>query len=116
MTGAEVAQLLSQYRLPLHDERATQSEIASALDHAGVAHEREVRLSAADIIDFMVGEVGIEVKLRGTSKTQIYRQLERYAQHAAVRELVLATNTSMGLPPLINGRPAHVLSLGRAWL
>lgn len=51
---------------------------------------REYRLSAADRIDFLVGNVGVEVKVAGAVKS-VRRQLARYAMSAEVDSLVLVT-------------------------
>lgn len=108
--------LLGAHRFGLTDEKETQREIGEQLTAAGIAHRREVRLGPGDVIDFMVGAVGIEVKLRSTSKPDILRQLRRYAGHAELAGLVLVTNRAMGLPAEIAGKPAWYVSLGRAWL
>lgn len=131
--------MLSRVRLPLEDEKAAQTELGRLLTDAGIAHEREVRLGSSaqiektlitdlagtreqkritrheDIIDFMVGDVGIELKLKG-SPTAIYRQLERYAAHDQVQHLVLLTGRTMGMPATLNGKPVSVVCLSRAFL
>jgi hypothetical protein len=61
------------------------------------------------------GGIAVECKLRGQRKA-IYKQLRRYAHHNDVNEIVLITNTSMGLPQRIEGKPAYYASLGIAWL
>jgi hypothetical protein len=75
-----------------------------------------VRLTPVDIVDFMVGDVAIEIKLKGARKKQVYQQLCRYAKSPRVKHLVLASNLAMGLPPEIDGKPAYFSSLGLAWL
>lgn len=107
--------IIEQHRLPLTDEKVTQAAIANALELAGVSFEREVRLSDADIVDFMVGNIAIEVKIKG-AKAAIYRQLERYAEHDNVSSILLVTSRSMHLPALINGKPTLVASLSRGWM
>ncbi|MFM0405270.1 hypothetical protein [Paraburkholderia dipogonis] len=107
--------IIEQQRLPLNDEKVTQAAIANALELAGVAFEREVRLSDADIVDFMIGSIAIEVKIKG-AKAQIYRQLERYAEHERVTSILLVTSRSMHLPSLIKGKPTLVASLSRGWM
>lgn len=104
-------------RLSLHDEKATHADIALTFAEAGIVYEREKRLAVGDIIDFFLpdGGVGIEVKLR-QSKTQIFRQLERYAEHEAITALVLVSATAMSLPRTIKDKPAFIVSLGRGWL
>jgi hypothetical protein len=42
------------------------------------------------VIDFLVGDVGLEVKTQG-SVPAIFQQLQRYASFAAVRSLLLVT-------------------------
>lgn len=109
-------QLIGSVRLPLTGEKNTQTMLAGVFDAAGVNYEREVKLGPGDIVDFMIdGDIAIECKLRA-GRAQIFRQLRRYAEHRGVRALVLLSNTAMGLPESINGRPAYYLSLGKAWV
>lgn len=105
-------------RADLTDEKRTQADLAAALGQA-IADppvEREVRLGKHDVIDIVVGDIGIEVKLKGASKRDIWRQLERYAAHDRIAGLVLASNLSMGLPQSVMGKPVWFVALGRAWL
>ena len=115
MTPAQVISLLSRLRLPLSDEKKLQAALAEEFDRAGIVHEREARLSVGDVTDFLIGRMVVEVKIKG-AKRAIYRQLERYALHDAVQELVLVTNVPMGMPEEINGKPVYVLNLAKAWL
>lgn len=103
-------------RLDLSDEKRTQSDLACVLSTQGIPFEREVRLSAGDIPDFMVGDIAVEVKIRGARKMDIYHQLVRYAKHERVGSLILATNITMGLPEQLEGKPVFFVALGRAWL
>lgn len=111
----EIKDIIERHRLPLNDEKVTQAAIANALELAGVSFEREVRLSDADIVDFMAGTIAIEVKIKG-AKAAIYRQLERYAEHGCVTSILLVTSRSMHLPALIKGKPTLVASLSRGWM
>ncbi|MER9768948.1 hypothetical protein NKJ09_23120 [Mesorhizobium sp. M0189] len=115
MTVQQIMALLAKLRLPLSDEKRLQAAIADEFTLADIHHEREVRLSPADVIDFMSGQVGIEVKIKG-SKRAIYHQVERYAQHDALKELILVSNVAMGFPPEINGKPVYFHNLAKAWL
>jgi hypothetical protein len=112
---ADIIQLLTTRPFPLSDEKALQVEMAAAFTAAGIAFEREVHLGAGDIIDFMAGSVGIEVKIKGARRA-IFRQVERYCGYAAVGEIILATNVPMNLPVEINGKPTAIAALGRGWL
>jgi len=112
---SNIIKFLSGKRFPLSDETRLQSSIEEELQRDGVIFKREFRLSPEDRIDFLIGRVGVEVKIKG-GKLAIYRQVERYAQRDAVDALILVTNVAMGMPEEINGKPVHVFNLGRAWL
>lgn len=111
-----IINLVRSARVDLSSEKRAQADIESLLAGAGIAFEREVRLSARDIVDFMVGGVAVELKLRGARKMEVFRQLNRYALHPRVESLVLASNLSMGLPPQIQGKDAYFVRLGEGWL
>lgn len=102
-------------RFPLTDEKILQARIAECLVKEGIEHKREVRLAPGDIVDFMIGGVAIEVKIKG-AKRRIYDQCARYCEHEKVESLILLTSVAMGFPPEIHDKPCYVASLGRAWL
>jgi hypothetical protein len=106
---------LRRQRFSLHSEKALQTDIEDYFIKSSIDYQREVRLSQKDIIDFLLGSVGIEVKLAGSAK-DIYRQVERYCQHPEIEEIVLVTNRIIHLPKTINNKPTHVINLGAAWL
>jgi hypothetical protein len=118
LTPIELVRFLQRRRFDLSSEKHLQEEIAQAFDADGIAYEREHRLSARDIPDFIVGDgIAVECKMRNkSSKTAIYKQLERYSGHDQVRSIVLASNVSMGLPSEINGKPLYAASLSAGWL
>ena len=99
MTDAKsVAGILSRGRYRLGSEGLLQIDIANHLAHNSIAFEREVKLSPADRIDFLVeGSIGIEVKAKAVAR-QIYRQLDRYVAYPQLSALILISNTAMGLP------------------
>lgn len=114
-TVQEIMGLLAKLRLPLSNEKRLQAAIAEEFDAAGIVYEREARLSAKDIPDFMIGAIATEIKIKG-SKREIFHQVERYAQHDRVKELILVSNVAMGFPPEINGKPVYFHNLAKAWL
>lgn len=113
-----VVGLLQRSRFDLSSEKHLQEEVAQALTAAGISFEREKRLSAKDIPDFLVeGGVAIECKMRNKGKKMdIFRQLVRYAGYPEVKAIVLASNVSMGLPPDIDGKPVYAASLSHGWI
>lgn len=115
--------LLLSTRFDLATEASIQRGIEKLLiDHLGEAgFAREARLDPLDRPDFMVpvpglGGVAIEVKHRRAKATPTLRQLTRYAGHGEVAAIILATGWPMPMPAALNGKPVHVVSLGRAWL
>lgn len=113
--GQRICALLRGRRLRISNEYALQASIADWLTENGVEFSREARLSVADRPDFLCGDVVIEAKAR-YGKRAIYRQLERYANHAQVGAIVLVTGTAMGMPPTIAGKPVYIVQLGLAFL
>lgn len=111
----DIRRSLGRRRFPLANEFDLQDAIARALEADEIAFERERRLSSKDIVDFFVCGIAIEVKIKG-GKLAIYRQVERYAAHEEVERILLVTSIAMSLPADINGTPASVLNLARAWL
>lgn len=108
--------LLRFTRIDLSNEKRAQGDVERVLLHASIPFEREVRLTESDIVDFMVEDIGIELKLRGARKKDVYRQLCRYARHPRIGSLLLASNLSMGLPAQVEGKDAYFVKLGEAWL
>jgi hypothetical protein len=102
-------------RWPLSDEKRLQETLSNELLAGGFVFEREALLVGVGIIDFMVMDVGVEVKIKG-AKREIYRQCERYCGHERVHGLVLVSNVAMGMPAEINGKPIFIASLGKGWL
>jgi hypothetical protein len=103
-------------RLRATTEEELQRGLARVLTDACVEHRRHEPLSADDIPDFMVGGAAIELKVDG-SLASVTRQLHRYAQHAAVTEIVLVTTKARHrpMPASMNGKPVSVFWL-EGWL
>ena len=115
MKPEEIVLFLRSKRFPLNDEKRLQAMLSDELTAAGMDHRREVVLAPGDKVDFMLGSVAIEVKIR-ESKRNIYNQCARYMEHDSVSALVLLTATAIGLPPEIFGKPIYYVSLSRSWL
>lgn len=115
MSIQTIMKALSGHRFNVDCESVLQVQIAEVFQAVGIEFQREVVLSYRDRIDFMVGNVGIEVKISGQAKA-IYRQCVRYCAFNQVSTLLLVTNRAMGLPGELEGKPVFVHALGRAWL
>lgn len=112
MTAADLARFLESFRYVSASEATLQDGIAESLTRAGLAFEREVELAPGDRIDFLAGELGVEVKVRG-GLSEVTRQLHRYARSPRVRELLLVTNSVRlaRVPRLLADKQIHVAAL-----
>lgn len=113
---AGLVRLIRSARVDLSSEKAAQDDLERLLAQNHVTCEREVRLNDRDIVDFLAGEIAIELKLKGARKKAVFRQLQRYAESPLVNVIILASNLSMGLPYQINGKDAYFVRLGEGWL
>lgn len=88
----------------------------SALARAGIEFAPEVWLNDTDRIDILAGRVGVELKLTGPNSS-VTRQLARYADSAAVDELVLVTTrfAHKTIPGTLRGKRVTVLCVG-GWM
>lgn len=113
--GAVLVETISNNRFTYRTETEFQDGIADLLALRGFRFEREVRLNDRDRIDFLVGRVGIEIKVKG-SWTDAVRQLQRYAASDRIDELVLITTrlSHAKLISEIGGKPLTIKWVG-AW-
>lgn len=110
----ELEALLTSKRYRFNDETALQDGIGKVFTKAKIAFEAEVRLSPADRIDFLVGNVGLEVKVKGTEEAA-HMQLLRYAEHDRILGLLLVSGTKRigDIPPMMRGKPVRVVYVER---
>jgi hypothetical protein len=97
VTAADVLGVLRTLRIAnVREELELQCAIASALDGAGIAHQREVRLASRSRIDFVVApRIGIEVKKGKPNAPAVRRQLERYASTGGLDTIILVVERSV---------------------
>lgn len=109
MSVEAILHLLRAHRFHFQSEQELHDGISEALSAAGLAFEREVKLIGMDRIDFMVGSVGLEVKV-GQSFADVLRQLHRYVQAPQLEALILVTTRSRhrAIPEFLGGKPLYV--------
>lgn len=110
----QIVEAVQQYSYSVVNEAELQEALATALTEAGIEFEREVCLDSRNRIDFMVGSIGIEVKVGGNAHS-LARQLLRYAEFDSVTELVVLTTMmrhriAIGDSP-IRGKPVKSVLL-----
>lgn len=109
----DIVSLIRAHRFDLSSEDALQQGLAQVLSGSSFKHQREVALTKADRIDFMVEGCGIEVKVDGGALAAL-RQLHRYAQHRDVKSLLLVTTRASHvgqLPTTMNEKPVQAVVL-----
>lgn len=105
---------LRAHRFNYTDEHDLHRGIDAALTAADVEYATEVRLSARDRIDYVIGRLGVEVKVKGTTDA-LRRQVTRYTEHDAIDEVLVITTLrrhAHQLPALINGKNVWTIHLG----
>jgi len=108
----QISSLLAPAPFLFSSEIELQDAIARAFAREGIAFEREVHLGEPGNIDFMIGDVGIEIKVKG-GLSAITRQLHRYAACERIQGLLLVTTKMQhdALPDSLNGKPLRVIHL-----
>jgi hypothetical protein len=100
---------------PSFDEYGYQAQLENFLvKFAPGKFTREMKLSETDRVDFFVGGIAVELKLKCPTN-EILRQLARYSQHESVREILILSATRAPLqkiPATLNGKPVRGLHIG----
>ena len=106
----DIMDVFGGYTFHHSSEDELQLAVAHVLDEHGLDHEREVILGRRDRIDFLVGDVGIEVKVDG-SLSLVTRQVHRYMQSDRISGLILLTSRSKhtNLPSIISDKPVRIV-------
>lgn len=98
-----------------HSEAELHELIRQALEAAGFSPEHEARLAPRCRIDFLVDDLGIEIKKSRPNPAMLTRQLARYAACDAVAALLVIAPRGVNLPKEIGGKPVFQIGLERLW-
>lgn len=96
-------------------EEALHEQVRAALEKAGFAPVHEARLAPRCRIDFLVGDLGIEIKKSRPNAAQLKRQLARYAACEQIAQLLVIAPRGVNLPKEIGGKPVAQIALERLW-
>lgn len=118
VTPEEIVEHLGHWRYNAGTEEEFQRSVLVALSDLprGLPPvRREVQLTLRDRIDFMVGDVGIECKIKG-SNASVVSQLIRYASIDEVGSLILLTSRMQHqAPPALRDKPVFVVRVPGAF-
>lgn len=115
-TLTQILSALASVRAPAQPgEYDLHSLIAAALMGAGISCAHEYRLAPRCRIDFLAGNVGIEVKKGRPARNTLLRQIARYLTSRELEGIVVVTQRAVSLPEEISGKPVRLVSLNRLW-
>ena len=89
--------------------------VGERLLECGYPYRHEAVLATGCRIDYLVGDVGIEIKKGKPSPTDLARQLTKYADSEGIRCLLVLTWRSVELPGTIHGKPVYPLAMSQLW-
>ncbi len=89
--------------------------VARQLEKAGLAYRHEARIAPGCRIDFLVGEVGVEIKKGKPDARALALQLNRYAQSQDVQSFVVITQRMVAVPKSVLGKPVRHIVLNQLW-
>lgn len=113
---SRIIRALSALRIPLiTNEYQLHEHIAAALRDGGFVIQHEVSLAPRCRIDFLIDDVGIEVKRGKPQKAAILRQCQRYLASDQLNALILVLDTHISLPNSLGGKPLITFGLNRLW-
>ena len=85
------------------------------LTEAGLSFQHEAKIGPGCRIDYLVGDVGIEIKKGKPDASMLVRQLARYAACESIGALVVLTPRAVRLPAEVGGKPVHLIVLNHLW-
>ena len=97
------------------EESELHAAVAQALEKAGLEAKHEAPIAPRCRIDFLCGDIGIEIKKGKTPRARLQSQCARYLASEKVAALVLVSPMALYIPPVIGGKKTVVFSLNRLW-
>lgn len=111
-----IVSTLKALRIPLIENEYTLHDmIAAVLQDGGFCVSHEVRLAPRCRIDFVVDNVGIEVKRGKQDRKRLRAQCERYLACDALDALIVVLDGAVMLPDTLCGKPVCVIGLNKLW-
>ncbi len=116
VTAESISHLLCALRAPIQQgEYDLHALVREALEGGGIPCHHEVPLAPRCRIDFLCGNVGIEIKRGKVDKRRVLNQLTRYADCDQIAALILLTEGTVALPDTIHGKSVTLICLNRLW-
>ena len=101
---------------PVASEYEIHDRIQQALGASGIHFAHEFTIGPRCRIDFMAGDVGIEVKKGKVISSRMCDQAARYLAFDSVGSIIVVIERSVfAMPREINGKPVTVIGLNKQW-
>lgn len=89
--------------------------IAASLERGGFVVSHEEKLGPRCRIDFLVGDIGIEVKRGKIARRPLLAQCTRYLSSDRLRALIVVGEKAFHLPETLCGKPLIAFGVNRLW-
>ncbi len=89
--------------------------VGIALTSADINYVHEAPLEKGNRIDFLVSDVGIEVKKSKPNRAMLLKQIERYLVSDKLNALVVVLEKNIDLPAFVNQKRVEVVNLQKLW-
>ena len=111
-----IVRALRVLRLPaVPGEYDIHALVEDVLLQTGFELKHEARISPGCRIDFLCGDIGIEVKKGKPAPAALKKQLEKYAASGRVRALLIIAPGDLRMPRSVGGVPVVCVALSRMW-
>lgn len=91
-------------------------EIVSVFDEDNIPYKREVKIGSRMRIDFLCGDIGIEVKKGKPDRKKTENQIVRYCGSGKIGSLILVIERSLfSHLSEVYGKPVRYVALNKLW-
>jgi hypothetical protein len=102
--------------MPISYESQIYTEIERVFKESGILYEREVKIGSRMRIDFLCGNVGVEVKKGKPNRCKVEKQVTRYCKSDRINSLVLVVERSLfSHLNESNGKKVYYVALNKLW-
>ncbi len=91
------------------------AQVSSALEEAGISFAHEAVVAPRCRIDFLAGQIGIEIKRGKPRAHDLLGQATRYLSSPRVEALVVISEREVLMPESVLGKPCVCLSFSKLW-
>lgn len=113
---AAILNALQTIRIPaMPEEYEIHSAIETALTEYSIDFIHEAKIGTGCRIDFLCGDIGIEVKKGRPVASVLKKQITRYLSCESVNVLIVVLQKPCKLPAHVCNKEVHIVSLERLW-